>query len=199
MRLRRLYGNYRHRPHRSNTASVNCWCPITRRRISGRTSVNPFAIGQNACALCAVIRASASITSSKRIGTFTTAGCIESARSGRIVMHVIRPGQREQDIYIQQGGHRRYRRGPRNSRATSASSPAAAAATSSASKRGVPGASWNTGDPFWLLNGVRAASPRLASSDNAAPTETPRAAASALAAARTSFSISSVVRILIQR
>ena len=49
-----------------------------------------------------------------------------------------------------------------------------------------------------VLNGVRAATPRRASSDKAAPTETPRATAKTLAASRTSLSTSSVVRILIQ-
>src|ERR1035437_7832068 len=109
-----------------------------------------------------------------------------------------RPCQSEQDIDIKQGDGHCYRPGSRNSRAVSRSSLLVAAATSSGPKPGVPAGTCNTGKPLRTPNGVRAATPRRASSDKAAPTETQRATAKALAASKTSFSTSSVVRILIQ-
>ena len=105
--------------------------------------------------------------------------------------------QSEQDIDIKQGDIHGYRPGSRNSRAASRSSLLVAAATSSGPKLGFPVGTENTGKPLRALNGVRAATPRRASSDKAAPTDTLRAAAKALAASRTSLSTSSVVRILI--
>ena len=60
------------------TASVNCWCPIIRARISSRTPAKPSSSAQKRCPPWAVIRARTFITSPNSTGTFTTAGCIDN-------------------------------------------------------------------------------------------------------------------------
>src|SRR5258708_3985560 len=115
----------------------------------------------------------------------------------RLMVYMGRPRQSEQDVDIKQGDGLGYHPGFRNSLAAPMPSICAAAATSSGPNPGVPDGTWNTGKPLRVLNGVRAMTPRLASSDKAAPIDTLRAAASARAASRTSLSTSRVVRILI--
>jgi len=123
---------------------------------------------------------------------------------GRMV-DVVGPCQGEQDIDIQQGDGETGRRGETGTvTARLQELPRRLKILATGGRRDIIRAETRRSGRYLkdretvaAANGVRAATPRRASSDRAAPTETRRATAKARAASRTSFSTSSVVRISI--